>query len=77
MLTNVNSLVNSRMDGNDTQSFPEDKPVQESNCIVYTQLEEVSLTFVAITEFSNRTWYNQEHLSESAAIENISVTKTF
>ena len=77
MLTEVNSLRNTRMDRENTQSFPEDKSVQESSCIVYAQLEEISLMFVTITEFSNQTWNDQENLNESAAIENISVTKTF
>ena len=60
------------MDRENTQSFPEDKSVQESSCIVYAQLEEISLMFVTITEFSNQTWNDQENLNESAAIENIS-----
>ena len=76
MLTKVNSLRNTRMDDSNTQSFPEDKPIQESSCIVYSQIEEIC-SFVTITEFSNLTWNDQKNLNEPAEIENISVTKTF
>lgn len=43
------------MDGNDTQSFPEDKPIQESSDIVQEQIEEISSTLVTITEFADQT----------------------
>lgn len=64
------------MDGNDTQSFPEDKPIQESSDIVQEQIEEITSTLVTITEFVDQTWNNQEHLNESVSIENLSVTQT-
>ena len=64
------------MDGNDTQSFLEDKPIQESSDIVQEQIEEISSTLVTITEFADKTWNNQEHLNESVSIENVSVTQT-
>ena len=64
------------MDGNDTQSFPEDKPIQESSEIVQEQIEEIFSTLVTITKFANPTWNSQEHLNESVSIENLSVTKT-
>ena len=64
------------MDGNDTQSFLEDKPIQESSDIVQEQIEEISSTLVTITEFADQTWNNQEHLNESVSIENLSITQT-
>ena len=64
------------MDGNDTQSFLEDKPIQESSDIAQEQIEEISSTLVTITEFADQTWNNQEHLNESVSIENVSVTQT-
>ena len=77
MVTATNSLKNTRMDNNDTQSFFEDKPIQESSYLAHATIEDISPTFVTTTEFSNLTSNDQEHLNESAAIENMSVNKTF
>lgn len=64
------------MDNNDTQSFSEDEPIQESTYLAHAEIEDISPTFVTVTEFSNLTLNDQEHLNESVAIENISVNKT-
>ena len=77
MLTAVNSLNKTRMDGNDTQSSLVDKPIQESSDMVQERIEEISSTLVMITEFENQTWNNEEPLNESVSIENLSVAKTF
>lgn len=65
------------MDNNDTQSFSEDEPIQESTYLAHAEIEDISPTFVTVTEILNLTLNDQEHLNESAAIENISVNKTF
>ena len=76
MVTATNSLRNTRMDNNDTESFSEDEPIQESTYLAHAEIEDISPTFVAVTEFSNLTLNDQEHFNELAAIENISVNKT-
>ena len=76
-LTAVNSLNNTRMDGNNNRSFPEDKPIQESSYIFQEQSEEISSMLVTITEFANQTCNNQEYLNESVSVESLPVTKTF
>lgn len=76
-VTAGDSLRNTRMDNNDTQSFSEDEPIQESTYLAHAEIEDISPTFVTVTEILNLTLNDQEHLNESAAIENISVNKTF
>ena len=76
MVTATNSLRNTRMDNNDTESFSEDEPIQESTYLAHAEIEDISPTFVAVAEFSNLTLNDQEHFNELAAIENISVDKT-
>ena len=76
MVTATNSLRNTRMDNNDTESFSEDELIQESTYLAHAEIEDISPTFVAVTEFSNLTLNDQEHFNELAAIENISVNKT-
>ena len=76
MVTATNSLRNTRMDNNDTESFSEDEPIQESTYLAHAEIEDISPTLVAVTEFSNLTLNDQEHFNELAAIENISVNKT-
>ena len=64
------------MDDNDTQSFSEDEPIQESTYLAHAEIEDISPTFVTVTEFLNLTLNDEEHLNEPVAIENISVNKT-
>ena len=39
MVTATNSLRNTRMDNNDTESFSEDEPIQESTYLAHAELK--------------------------------------
>lgn len=70
------TFYNTGMTDNNTQKFPINEPIQESNYTAYEQLENMSPSLVIVREFLDQTYNENQYLNESVTVESVSVIST-